>query len=125
MTIVLICRDLLFISRIQSAFRKAGAEVLAVPKVDDVRLGGVAADEVVGCLVDLSGIPAGDIPTTIQGLREKFPQVNVLAFCPHVATEKIAAAQQSEAAAVMTRGQFDRALPTIVAHWTQPDAAAE
>ncbi len=125
MTIILLSRDLLFISRIQSAFRKSGVEVLAVPKIDDVRLGGVATEDVAGCLIDLSGVPLDEVAATIVGLRERFPGVDVLAFCPHVAKEKIAAAQQSEASAVMTRGQFDRALPTIVAHWTPPDAASD
>ncbi|GIW97991.1 MAG: hypothetical protein KatS3mg111_1324 [Pirellulaceae bacterium] len=121
MTVVLLSRDLLFTSRIQAAFRAAGCEVVAVPRADDVRLNSVEDSHLVGCLVDLSNVPAPEVAGTLQSLAKRFPQTQIFAFGPHVQREKLQAAQQAQATAVMTRGQFDRSLPTIVAHWTQAE----
>ncbi len=84
--------DLLTRTRLESAWRQAGAEILK-PR-DEVQ-----PDLVV---VDLT---ARDALARIERLRAAHPTLEIVAFGPHVAAEALQAARAAGASAVVTRGK--------------------
>ena len=111
--IVLLTNDLMFQSRVSAAVRAAGKTFLVdrtIARLQE-RCEDPASVELV--LVDLS-FTDFDLVTGIPQAKALFPQAKLLAFGPHVDVDRLEQAQTSGADGVMTRGQFDRDLSTIV-----------
>jgi hypothetical protein len=99
--------DLLFASRIQSAAQRRGVAFLLMgkwPETWTTRPGWV--------IVDLATRSGGSADIR-QRTGEQFPDAITIAYGPHVQPARLSKARQDGFAAVMTRGQFDAALPDL------------
>ncbi|MEM9588834.1 MAG: histidine kinase [Planctomycetota bacterium] len=105
--VVFLSGDLMFASRIRGAAEQAGLTFKlsgSLPAEDDA--------EVRYIILDLS-----TRSTLVESLPElasrHCPQSRLLAYGPHVQVARLQAAQEAGFPQVMTRGQFDRDLPTL------------
>ena len=105
-SVVFLSGDLLFASRVRGAAEAAGLRFVLSGKLPE------DADPIAWVIVDLatrSGILAG----LMDQLNARCPDANVLAYGPHVQTERLENAREAGIPTVITRGQFDRALPEL------------
>jgi DNA-binding NarL/FixJ family response regulator len=65
-------------------------------------------------LIDLT-LKTVDLAIEIPLLKQAFPGSKVLAFGPHVDVERLQAAEDAGSDVVLTRGQMDRDLVSILA----------
>lgn len=101
MKILLWCDDLLTRTRLESAWKAAGADLLRK-----------ASAEKPDCIV--MDLTARDAITQIAALREKCHEVVIIAFGPHVDAEALKAARTAGASEVSTRGAIaDRILAML------------
>ncbi len=103
MKVLLWCDDLMSRVRIESAWKQAGAQVLR--KNDPERPEYVVVD-----------LTARDALAHIGRLRAEFPDVDILAFGPHVDGEAFKAARAAGASELVARGAVvDRVLRRLSA----------
>jgi DNA-binding NarL/FixJ family response regulator len=103
MKILLWCDDLMSRVRIESAWKQAGAQVLK--KNDPDRPDYVVMD-----------LTARDALAHIERLRKDFPNVDILAFGPHVDGDAFKAAKAAGANELVARGAVvDRVLRRLSA----------
>lgn len=109
MTVVLITKDLMFSSRVSGAANRLDLSMLVVGSFDDLHT------PVEYALVDLT-TPGLDINELVTNLRQLAPPPkSIIAYGPHVQEERLAAATAAGCDLVLTRGQFDRQLPELLA----------
>jgi DNA-binding NarL/FixJ family response regulator len=111
--IVLLTNDLMFQSRISGAAKNAGKVLVVDRTVERVVQRSEHPSEVTLVLIDLS-LAALPLAEAIPQLKLAFASAKVLAFGPHVDVDRLSEAQESGADAVLTRGQLDRDLVSIV-----------
>ncbi|QEG34059.1 hypothetical protein [Bythopirellula goksoeyrii] len=103
MSIVLLSRDLMLSSKLEGAARRVD-QTLKVIGTDEAVLESVADCRVM--VVDLE-IPGLDIDELVQNLKARSPEgIQVIAYAPHVRTEKLAAAKEAGCDLVVSRGQI-------------------
>jgi DNA-binding NarL/FixJ family response regulator len=112
--IVLLTNDLMFQSRVSGAVKAAGGSLLVDRSAEKLVERCSDKTGVRLAFVDLSLLSI-ELDTAIPHLKQHFPQAKVIAFGPHVDVQRLEDAQASGADIVMTRGQFDRDLNSIVA----------
>lgn len=101
MSIVLVSRDLMLTSKLEGAARVVG-ETLKV-----VATGEGALDAAADCrvmVVDLE-VPGLEIASFIDEAKHQ-QEIPVIAYAPHVRTEKLAAAREAGCDLVVSRGQI-------------------
>lgn len=105
MSILLICDDLIFPSRLQGTAAELGTELHVAPNAEAaLRYAAEHCPRLV--LMDLSTRDI-DVRGTIERLRKlEHPPEKIVAFGPHVQTARLQAAAQAGADAVLTRGQL-------------------
>lgn len=105
-SVVFLSGDLLFASRVRGAAESAGLPFVLSGRLpdDDGPIAWVIVD-----LATRSGILDG----LMDQIAARCPDAKVLAYGPHVQTERINAAREAGVPTVITRGQFDRALPEL------------
>jgi CheY-like chemotaxis protein len=115
---LVLCDDLMFVSRITGTARGLGLDVKPARSAD--MLLQLAAAEVPACvLVDL-GNPGLDIADLLQRLRETCsPMPRVIAYGSHVDTATLRAARAAGCDAVLPRSQFVEQLPLALPVWFQ------
>lgn len=118
--IVFLTKDLFFVPVLQSAASRQGSVVQVLLSVDSPKAAELPAEDVVTCVVDLSGVPPGEMPQVVDRLRERFPQARIAAFGPHVQEGRLLAAREAGCEKVLTRGQFNAQVDRWVAAWSQP-----
>ncbi|HUK13134.1 MAG TPA: hypothetical protein VLW17_07510 [Thermoanaerobaculaceae bacterium] len=96
---------------LESAINNAGAQPVAVLDTAQALAGGFAA-----VVIDL-GAAGGDVPAAIAALVRA--GAGVLAFAPHVETERLAAARRAGAVA-LARSAFLARLPELLALVLKP-----
>jgi len=96
---------------LETAIRNAGAQAVAVPDTAQALAGGFAA-----VVLDL-GAAGDDAPAAIAALVRA--GAGVLAFAPHVESEKLAAARRAGAVA-LARSAFLARLPELLALVLKP-----
>lgn len=111
--IVLLTNDLMFQSRISGAVKNAGKVLVVDRTVERVVQRSEQPNEVTLVLIDLT-LESLQLAEAIPQLKLAFGSARVLAFGPHVDVERLSEAHESGADAVLTRGQFDRDLMSIV-----------
>jgi DNA-binding NarL/FixJ family response regulator len=111
--ILLLTSDLMFQSRIVSAARSNGQECVVdrqvsklVERVPDTEAAKLA-------IIDLS-LASLDLTTEIPLLHQNFPNAKVIAYGAHVDVERLQLAQDAGADDVLTRGQMDREMLSIL-----------
>ena len=111
--ILLLSSDLMFQSKISSTVRAEGkgfvVERSAVKLVERVQ----EPDAVSLVLLDLT-LMSVDLTQDIPLLHESFPNCKILAYGPHVDVDRLTLAEESGADTVLTRGQIDRDLVSII-----------
>ncbi len=65
-------------------------------------------------MIDLQ-FPGLDIPNIVSQVREAAGNIKLAGYVQHVMTDLIAAAESVDFDHVMTRGQFDRQFPSLLA----------
>lgn len=66
-------------------------------------------------LIDMT-LPDDQPLAAIRRLRALHPALHILAWCPHVLTERIDAARTAGATQVLARSAFSKRLPELLAH---------
>ena len=110
--VVFLTNDLMFSSQVLGAAAKLGLKLALAANAADV-----AARLTGDCrlvLVDLT-LPGLDLPAVVAAVRECAPAARIVAFGPHVDEQALAAAEQSGANLVLSRGQFHREYAQLLA----------
>jgi hypothetical protein len=100
--------DLLFASRVQSAAERAGRKFLLLGKWPETW-----TIDPAWIIVDLS-TRSGASTEISQKAATRFPMARTIAYGPHVQPARLSKARQDGFGSVLTRGQFDAALPTLL-----------
>ncbi len=99
--------DLLFTSRVQSAAQRAGRPFSLLGKWPETW-----TTDPAWIIVDLA-TRSGASTEIAQQAVAKIPGAMTIAYGPHVQPARLSKARQDGFASVLTRGQFDAALPTL------------
>ncbi len=115
--IVLLTKDLFFVPTLRSAASNLAVEVVVALSVDSDKLTALVADEVSAWIIDLNSVPIDELPTVVSALQGRFPQAKRIAFGPHVQQQRLQAARSAGCEQVLTRGQFDSQLHSLLPTW--------
>ncbi len=112
-TVAFLTNDLLFQSRFASIATAANVRLVADRTTD--RLVAKLADDadVRLVIVDLT-LEVGDLAEAIASLKNRCPVAITIAYGPHVHEAKLQRATEAGFDQVMTRGQFDRQMQTLL-----------
>ena len=108
MSSVYFTTDLIFLSRVQSAARSVGVELLTVASESALRKSATDND-VRLVILDLT-TPDCDPAVLVPTVRQAASDARVVAYAPHVMKAKLTAAQTAGCDQVLTRGQFNSRL---------------
>jgi hypothetical protein len=117
--IIFLTKDLFFVPLLKSAAEKLNCSILSIPNLTSPRLGELDASEVSAGVVDLTAVPIGDISLVAQSFRERFPQIQLAAFGPHVHDAHLEAAQAAGFQDVLTRGQLNANIGRYMEKWSK------
>ena len=119
MALVLVSQDLMLTSRLEGAARALGATLLNVVSGEAALNAARGAGRTVIVVdLELPGLEIASFMQTLQGLEE----VKVIAFGPHVRTEKLTAAQEAGCAEVVSRGKMVTDASSILQRFLQESA---
>jgi CheY-like chemotaxis protein len=113
MIIVLVSSDLMFQSRISSVTRSAGDELVAVRSVAAI-LERVDPTKPPSSIVFDLTVRGIDLATDVPSIKAAFPGARLIAYGPHVDGDALQMARDSGIDLVMTRGQFDRDMASVL-----------
>lgn len=127
MTIVLFTNDLMFQSRIASVVRAAGHSLVVARNVESLQqqvLQQPSLQESSPGIIVLDLAFRGlDLEGVVALARERYPSAKLVAYGPHVDVEGLQRAAALGIDEVLTRGQFDRNMATVLcSHDGQPPA---
>jgi CheY-like chemotaxis protein len=109
--VILLANDLMFASRFHSVAGAVGVDsqtaLTPAQAIAALETGGVKA---VCVDLELPGLNLIDLVTTARGCGD----AAVIAYGPHVHTQRLEAAQAAGCDQVLSRGQFDRSLPELL-----------
>ena len=109
-------KDLLFCSRVGTIADDLGVAVQTVLSRSQLETA-LAEHDVRGILVDLE---TPDFNTAdVSTWKAERPELRVIAYGPHVHTDRLVAAQDAGCDAVLSRGQFDQSARGILEQLTQ------
>lgn len=121
---LLLCRDLMFTSRVTSEARAlgvrvmtAGSQALAGSMIEQWRPRVVFVDLTAGEMVGRAALEAYRL---IAG-----PSTTFIAYGPHVDRDNLAAAREAGCDLVLTRGKFNTDLPDLIRHYLAAPTADE
>jgi DNA-binding NarL/FixJ family response regulator len=112
MVSIYLTTDLIFLSRVQSAARSAGVELLTVASEAALRESATDND-VRQVILDLTA-PGCEPAALVPAIREAAASAHIVAYAPHVMKARLAAAQAAGCDQVLTRGQFDSRLVDVL-----------
>jgi CheY-like chemotaxis protein len=108
--------DLVFPSRVAPVAQRLGAQFVTAGNAETLltKIDSASVDRVI-VLLDLNSpaVDPGAIAPQLK-MRSK-PQTSMIAFGPHVHAAKLAAAQAAGCDLVLTRGQFDAQIESLLA----------
>ena len=120
MTCLLLSDDLIFTTRIAGTGQDVGVLVRTVPLPERL-LAAAREAPPAAVIVDLA-IAGLNIAEFVAELKKLTPPPRVVAYGPHVDTEKLHAAREAGCDLVMARSKFVNELPTALAEWAKPIA---
>ncbi|MCM2370355.1 histidine kinase [Aporhodopirellula aestuarii] len=100
--------DLIFASRVRAAAMAAGLEFQLAGNLPEQ-----SAHPVRFVIVDLS-TRSKFVDGLMQTCHERFPYARVVAYAPHVQVDRLRLARQNGIPTVLTRGQFNEHLSTLL-----------
>jgi len=106
-SVLMLSGDLMFASRVGTAARNAGLAFQLSGALPDSDL-----SEVRLVIVDLS-TRSSLLPNLVTECTQRCPNARLIAYGPHVQTEKLNEARQAGVKTVLTNNQFDRQLGTL------------
>ena len=112
MSILYLTQDLLFSSRVTGLARQAGIPVTVVGSLEQLKE--KLSESTRGVLIDLEHRAAGDLPAILELLRTVPSQPRTIAYGPHVKTQLLENARTAGVAAVLSRGEFDKQIGTLL-----------
>jgi DNA-binding NarL/FixJ family response regulator len=117
-TVLLLCDDLIFGSRIGAVARSVGAEMRTV-KTADALIAAVseAAPECVIADLSVAGDRIGECTSAISSLTQR---PTVVGYGSHVDTARLRAAVEAGCDIVLPRSKFVEALETDLPQWLTP-----
>lgn len=113
MSAVMLTTDLIFSSRVAAAARSAGV-TLRTASTTDALLASVAEAEAVRLVILDLTTPGCDAARIVAELRKLQTMPTVVAYAPHVMGAVLQRAHEAGCDQVLTRGQFDSRLDTIL-----------
>jgi DNA-binding response OmpR family regulator len=115
MSVLFLSGDLVFASRLNAVAQAAGAKVRTVRTLRQA-LEIATQEDVSRVLLDLSSVNTlnGELREFVRQLRALKAPPHIVAYAPHVHVDKLAAATAAGCDQVLSRGQFDRALPELL-----------
>ncbi len=124
MSVLFLTADLIFSSRVAAAGQRLGIAVSGVSSVD-AAIARIAGDSVRLVILDLSmnNVDAADAVSRIKAVAH---DAAIVAYAPHVHEARLAAATNAGCDTVLTRGQFDRQMETLLVQYggtPQPPAS--
>ncbi|TWU25521.1 hypothetical protein [Bythopirellula polymerisocia] len=118
MPIVLVSRDLMLSSKLEGVARSLGQTLKSVGS-GAAALGNAEERQVI--VVDLE-LPGLDIAALVKGIKNRTQQPDkVIAYAPHVRTEKLAAAKEAGCDLVVSRGQIMSDAESILRRFLETD----
>jgi CheY-like chemotaxis protein len=114
--IVFLTGDLVFPSRIAPVAQRLGAQFVTAGNAEMLltKIDSATVDRVI-VLLDLNS-PAVDPDAIVPQLKTRpKPPTSIIAFGPHVHAAKLAAAEAAGCDLVLTRGQFDAQIESLLA----------
>ncbi|MEX0701661.1 MAG: hypothetical protein WD069_06145 [Planctomycetales bacterium] len=113
--VLLVSRDLLFVSRVEGAARRIGVRCDAVDDAAQAAAKLAPGDfALVLCDLTAPGTVA-DLIAAISAAATTQPRPRVIAFGPHVHVARLEEARAAGCDEVLTRGKFDATLDAILA----------
>ncbi len=109
----LISNDLMFQSRISTVANSLGKSFFAVRAVDQIASRVVEGETLSIILLDLA-YPQLDLDSAVGFLKQNYPTSTLVAYGPHVDELRLSKAVELGVDRVLTRGQFDRDLVSIL-----------
>jgi hypothetical protein len=106
--VLMLSGDLMFASKVKSAAARVGRPFQLSGAVPDEPL-----DSLAFVILDLA-TRGKLLPRIVEDCRARCPQAQLIAFGPHVQVDALAAARRAGVPTVMTNGQFDRALSSML-----------
>jgi DNA-binding NarL/FixJ family response regulator len=111
MSVILVTADLIVVSRVEDAVRRAGfATVVVSSEKAAVECDAQQATVVV---IDL-GSPLHDLRAIVAHFKANVPPPRIVAFGPHVHEQRLAAAREAGCDEVVSRGQFFAQMDSIL-----------
>lgn len=108
--ILLLCRDLLFVSKVTGTAGALGIPTATCLSVEQLQTA-AAADDVRGVILDLSsGVAPADVTAALPSGRA----ILRVAFGPHVDVTALEAARSAGFEAVLPRSRFSAELPQLL-----------
>jgi CheY-like chemotaxis protein len=117
MAVLFVSTDLVFSSRLAAAGERLGFTVSAVTSIDAAE-GRLEDDSIDLVICDLSA-PGADPQSLVARLRQRRPNVAIVAYAPHVHEDRLRAATEAGCNEVLSRGQFDRQMDDILARYAR------
>lgn len=119
---LLLCRDLIFTSKVTGTARALGAQVVVAGN-------GALAEVMIGAwtprvvFVDLA---AGDLarPDAVAGLKALVPDVPFIAFGSHVEADALVAAKAAGCELALPRSRFTTELPDLIRRYLAAESDA-
>ncbi len=118
--ILFFTKDLFFVPVLQSAAKAHGADAVAVMSLDAPKLSEISPAELTTCVIDLTAAAPAELAELVNRLRSMFPTARVAAFGPHVQEGRLQAAREAGCHPVLTRGQFNSRLASLMEEWVSP-----
>jgi DNA-binding NarL/FixJ family response regulator len=112
-TIAFLTNDLLFQSRVASIAKAENVALLADRTAERLTAKISPEAEVRLIIVDLT-LDINDLTNCLAAFKEKFPKAFSVAYGPHVHEGKLQRAVEAGFDQVMTRGQFDREMHSLL-----------
>lgn len=108
--ILALVSDLFFDAKITATARALGVDVTTVRTIDAAA---AQLDAATGLIVDLS-LPTGDPLAFLRAVKTQQPGLHIVAFLPHVESERRRLARQAGADEVLPRSTFAETLPALL-----------
>lgn len=117
--VVLLSKDLFFVPSFRSAATAAGLELKVLSSWDAQALGENPAESVAAFVLDLSAISLADLSGLSAAMAEAAPAAVRCAFGPHVQRARLEAAAAAGFESVLSRGQLNQSLPSLLQGWSE------
>jgi CheY-like chemotaxis protein len=117
MSVLLLSPDLVFSSRLAAAGKRLEIPVSAISSIEAAEAR-VEEDSIDLVICDLSA-PGADPRSLVARLRQRRPNLPIIAYVPHVHEDRLRAATEAGCDEVLTRGQFDRQMDDILARYAK------